>query len=481
MPATFNNRLRQIILLLVIILLALLLLNQLYVFLPGFLGAITLYILFRESYYRLTIVKKRNKTITALLFIFLSLIVIALPIYFSINLLTSQISEILSNPMEIMKDAKIVGNKIYDVTGIQLLTEENIAAFQKKATTIVPTILNSSANILSNFAIMFFLLYFLLQNGRQVEKFLDKFIPLKEENIDLLSNETKNMIKANAIGIPVLAIIQGVIAAIGYTIFGVKDWGLWAFLTGVFSMVPIVGTAIIWIPLTLYLYATGNSGQALGLLIYSVVLITNVDYVARLTILKKLMDVHPLVTIFGVIVGIGLFGFWGVIFGPLLISYFIILVKIYITMSLENDINQPKFRNEFQKASINIIFTFNWLTEKTKGIFEKEGLTSQQFNILRILRGAGAPLSTLQIRQRMLDKMSDTSRIVDRLIIKGLVKKTVSKIDKRLVDVSITDKGKKVLAKLDKCEEQMDAVIKTISEAEAKTLNNILDKMRKSD
>ncbi|MBP6024479.1 MarR family winged helix-turn-helix transcriptional regulator [Ferruginibacter sp.] len=150
-------------------------------------------------------------------------------------------------------------------------------------------------------------------------------------------------------------------------------------------------------------------------------------------------------------------------------------------MSLEKDINQPKFRNEFQKASINIIFTFNWMAEKTKAIFEREGLTSQQFNILRILRGAGAPLSTLQIRQRMLDKMSDTSRIVDRLIIKGLVKKTVSKTDKRLVDVSITDKGKKVLAKLDKCEEQMDAIIKTISEAEAKTLNNILDKMRKSD
>ena len=150
-------------------------------------------------------------------------------------------------------------------------------------------------------------------------------------------------------------------------------------------------------------------------------------------------------------------------------------------MSLEKDINQLKFRNEFQKASINIIFTFNWMTEKTKEIFEREGLTSQQFNILRILRGAGAPLSTLQIRQRMLDKMSDTSRIVDRLIIKGLVKKTVSKTDKRLVDVSITDKGKKVLAKLDKCEDQMDDVVKTISEAEAKTLNKILDKMRKSD
>jgi predicted PurR-regulated permease PerM len=326
----FNNRLRQIILLLLIILLAFLLLQQLYVFLPGFLGAITLYILFRDSYYGLTLKKKWNKTGTALLFIFGSLVILALPIYFSINLITNKASVVLSNPAELMADAKIVGQKIYEKIGIQLLSEENLATAQKKLTTIVPAILNSSANILSNFAIMFFLLYFLLQNGRQVEKFLDKFIPLKEENVDLLGNETKNMVKANAIGIPVLAIIQGIIAAIGYSIFGIKDWGLWAFLTGVFSMVPIVGTAIIWVPLTLYLYAIDKSGAALGLLIYSAVLITNVDYVARLTILKRLMDVHPLVTIFGVIVGIGLFGFWGVIFGPLLISYFIILVKIYI-------------------------------------------------------------------------------------------------------------------------------------------------------
>ena len=150
-------------------------------------------------------------------------------------------------------------------------------------------------------------------------------------------------------------------------------------------------------------------------------------------------------------------------------------------MSLEKDINQTKFRNEYQKATVNIIFTFNWITEQTKQIFEKEDLTSQQFNILRILRGAGQPLSTLQIRQRMLDKMSDTSRIVDRLIIKGLVKKNVCKTDKRLVDVSITDKGKKVLAKLDKQEDEMDTILSSISEAEAKTLNKILDKMRKSD
>ena len=150
-------------------------------------------------------------------------------------------------------------------------------------------------------------------------------------------------------------------------------------------------------------------------------------------------------------------------------------------MSIEKDIKQKKFRNEHQKSIINIIYTFNWVTEQSKVILERGDVTAQQFNILRILRGAGAPLSTLQIRQRMLDKMSDTSRIVDRLIVKGLVKKNVCKADKRLVDVNITDKGRKLLAKLDKYEEEMDAIAGNLSEAEAKSLNKLLDKIRNSN
>lgn len=330
MSSLFNNRLRQIILLLIVIFLALVLLQQLYVFMPGFLGAITLYILFRASYFRLTIKKQWNKTGAAMLFIFASLILIAIPLYFSIQLLSNKLGAMLSNPMDLLVKAKLIGSKIEALTGMKVLTDENIKTFQNEAGNIIPGLINSSANILSNFAIMFFILYFLLKNGREVEKMLDRSIPLKEENIDLLGNETKNMIRANAIGIPVLAIIQGIVATIGYAIFGVKDYALWGFMTGICSMIPIVGTAIIWVPLTAYFFATGDASQGAGLLIFALVLITNIDYIARLTILKKLIDVHPLITIFGVIVGIGLFGFWGVIFGPLLISYFIILVKIYI-------------------------------------------------------------------------------------------------------------------------------------------------------
>lgn len=149
-------------------------------------------------------------------------------------------------------------------------------------------------------------------------------------------------------------------------------------------------------------------------------------------------------------------------------------------MSLEKDINQRSFRNEYQKGIINLIYTYNWMNEKMKKIFDKEDVTGQQYNILRILKGAGKPISTLQIRGRMLDKMSDTSRIVDRLVLKGLAKKSTCKDDKRLVDVSISTKGKKLLDKIDKYNNEMDGIFGTLSDAEAKILNKLLDKIRQS-
>ena len=150
-------------------------------------------------------------------------------------------------------------------------------------------------------------------------------------------------------------------------------------------------------------------------------------------------------------------------------------------MSLEKDISQQSFRNEHQKGIINIIYTYNWMNEKMKKVFDAEGITGQQYNILRILRGAAKPISTLQIRERMLDKMSDTSRIVDRLVLKGLAKKNVCKNDKRLVDVSISPNGIKLLEKIDKHENDMDAILGALSDAETKTLNKLLDKIRESD
>ncbi|HEY4155628.1 MAG TPA: MarR family transcriptional regulator [Puia sp.] len=150
-------------------------------------------------------------------------------------------------------------------------------------------------------------------------------------------------------------------------------------------------------------------------------------------------------------------------------------------MTLEDDINQHVFRNEYQKAVLNLIYTFNWMNERLNKSFDPFEVTQQQFNILRILRGAGTPLSTLQIRQRMLDKMSDTSRIVDRLIKKGLVKKSVCHEDRRLVDVLLTDKGKKLLQQMDTLNTEFDAVLQQLSEEDAGKLNELLDKIRSAE
>jgi DNA-binding MarR family transcriptional regulator len=147
-------------------------------------------------------------------------------------------------------------------------------------------------------------------------------------------------------------------------------------------------------------------------------------------------------------------------------------------MTLEKDIHQKVFRSEYQKSIINLIYTYNWVNEKLNRRFEPFDITQQQYNILRILRGAGQPLSTLQIRQRMLDKMSDTSRIVDRLVKKGFVKKTICREDRRLVDVFLTDKGKKLLQNMDSMNEEMDSLFKYLSAEEARQLNLLLDKIR---
>lgn len=147
-------------------------------------------------------------------------------------------------------------------------------------------------------------------------------------------------------------------------------------------------------------------------------------------------------------------------------------------MGIEQDIQQSNFRNEYQKLGINIIFTANWLNERISCILANEEITQQQYNILRILRGAEKPLSTLQIRERMLDKMSDTSRIVDRLVVKGFVDKNACQLDKRLVDITLSKKGRNLVESLDKFDAQIDALLMGVSDKEAETLNQILDKLR---
>lgn len=326
----FNERLRQVLILMLVLAMAILLIMQLRAFIPGMLGGITLYILSRTLYFQLIFKRKWKKGWTALLFIFGYLIIIAIPVYVSISLVSPKISAITENQDQVIQSIQSLSAKIREKTGVTILSAESAKSIAQKVSVYIPMVINSTMALITNLIIMFFLLYYLLVHGREMEKYLSRVTPLKHENVNMLAGETKMMIKANALGIPIICIVQGAFAALGYWIFGVEDWGLWGFVTGVFAFFPLVGTMIIWVPLVAYLFIHGSNWPALGLALYSIIVTGNVDYIARLKLMKYMGDVHPVITVLGVIVGLNLFGFMGLIFGPLLISYFLIMVKIYI-------------------------------------------------------------------------------------------------------------------------------------------------------
>ena len=338
MEKGFNERLRQVILLALIILIGVLMLKHFYIFLPGVLGAITLYILSRKSYFKLTEKKRWRPGWTALLYILAYTIIICLPVYLAVVLITPKLIALFNNPVQLLIAVKSFSQKIQDATGMEVFNSNTLKTATQKLASNLPLLLTGTANFLTNLILMFFVLYYMLVHGVEMEKYMNDFIPLKARNRAMLSTETNVMIKANAIGIPLLAIIQGLVGMLGYAIFGVGEFGLWGFLTGVASLIPIVGTGLIWVPLMVYLFAIGHIWQGVGLAIYSLVILTNIDYAARITVLRKIGNVHPIITIFGVIVGLSMFGFLGLVFGPLLITYFIVLIRIY--------------RNEFNDETI---------------------------------------------------------------------------------------------------------------------------------
>ena len=148
-------------------------------------------------------------------------------------------------------------------------------------------------------------------------------------------------------------------------------------------------------------------------------------------------------------------------------------------MKIEDEIKQKSFKSEYQKLAVNLLFTHGWLVSFQKKLFENHEITNAQFNILRILRGQHPdPVSVNILKERMLDKMSDTSRLVERLRVKGLVDRKICKEDRRKSDVKITDKGLELLKSLDYIDDSFQNIFNKINIKEAKDLNNLLDKLR---
>jgi predicted PurR-regulated permease PerM len=324
-----QNRIRQFFFIVIILLLGLLLFFQLYSFIPALLGAITLYVLMHKLMLYLTEKRKWRKGLAALVLMLFSFLVILLPVALLINLLSSKVSYAIQHSEELTEALKKVVANVEQRFDVTIASAQNINRMGNTMAASIPLVLGATFNILSTIFFMYFILYFMLVNGRKMETALYEYIPLRDENVRLLGREVTRMVASNAVGIPLIAFAQGLIALVGYLLIGVHEPFFWFGVTCIAAMLPVVGAALAYVPLAIIFFANGQSTQGIIMLIFGFGIIGTVDNVLRFTLLKKLGNVHPLTTVFGVIIGLNVFGFLGLIFGPLLISLFMLLLKIY--------------------------------------------------------------------------------------------------------------------------------------------------------
>ncbi|MDR2138046.1 MAG: AI-2E family transporter [Tannerella sp.] len=316
-------------LILLILLLGGLIVFRLWAFVSGLLGAFTLFVLMRRQMIYLTERKRVHKVVAALLIMFEAALCVLLPVCLVIWILLGRVKAMHVDIPALTTMVQDFDAALREKWGYSVLNMENMAALTGYLTRGVQFVLGQAGELVVTTVVMIFLLYFMLIEYREIERYVYDLLPFNEQNRQRISREIYRMVRTNAIGIPLLAVIQGGVAYVGYLLFGVPSAFLFAVLTCFATIIPLVGTGLVWVPLAVYLLVAGSWGEALGLALYSLVILIHIDNVIRFLLQKRLADTHPLITVFGVILGLSVFGFWGVVFGPLLLSLFFLLISMF--------------------------------------------------------------------------------------------------------------------------------------------------------
>lgn len=327
---------RQISFYLLLIIVGVMLIGQLSAFIPAFLGALTFYILLSKPMNWLTLTRKWSPALAATSLLLLTVLIVLFPLSMAINVVYNKLGYAIQHSGNLMDSlAKLIDQfeKQYKIT---LISDQNIEKVGVLFAGILPKVVGATVDSLLTVVMMLFILFFFLSNNTSIEKWCLHHLPLKNENIHRIGKELNTLIFSNAVGIPATALLQGIIGAIGYYILGVQDIGFWMVITCITSMIPMVGSAVAWVSLAIVFFASGDTTRGIIMLIYGAVIMTVLDSIFRISIQKKLGDTHPLITTFGVILGVKLFGFIGLIFGPIVIAMFILSIKIYIHEFIEN-------------------------------------------------------------------------------------------------------------------------------------------------
>jgi predicted PurR-regulated permease PerM len=297
-------------------------------FLDVFLGSIIFYVLGKPLVEFFNTKLNIKKSLAAVIVILISFIIVLVPIYFLGTLFYNKLATFIDRET-LEKTIDFINQNFKKLSGIELVTDDNIKKIQVEATGFATGFVSETLVVLGNLGIMYFILFYLLSNTGNIENLVSSFLPFNSDNLSLLGKELETQVYSNALGSPVLATLQGIVASIGFYFFDLPDPIFWGMIAGVFSIIPFIGSALIWAPAGLYLFMENYVWQGFAIVIYGVLIISTIDNIFRFVFQSKIADVHPLITILGVIFGLKFFGVSGLIFGPLTLSYFLILLKIY--------------------------------------------------------------------------------------------------------------------------------------------------------
>ena len=298
-------------------------------FVPALLGAYTLYVLLRPPLFWLTERWKWPNGFASAVLLLVSFLILLLPFNWMFMMLQGRLIALFQNSDQLRQNAEGIIKAIETKYNVSLLTPDNMANLSNWAVSAVQGVLGATVSGLGLLLATYFILWFMLTEGKKMERSFFDWLPLRHENVTFVRKQLNDMVWGNALGIPLMGLVQGLAGLLIYWLADVPDPWMWFAVTFVSGMMPVVGVSLAFVPLSLLFLSQGAEGKALLILLYGFFVMGSVDNFARMWLLKKISHIHPLITLFGVVVGLQLFGFIGFVFGPILISLFILLLHIY--------------------------------------------------------------------------------------------------------------------------------------------------------
>lgn len=325
----FTPKERNIITLVLLLLLGAVIAYAVRGIIGALLGTMVMYTIFRPLNIWLVERLKWRRPLAAVCIIIISFLIIVLPFLGIGTMLTNKIVELIKNPAWIKNTVNTINEYAGDKLGKPDLLQEQLEKSVSYLGGLLTSLVSGAAGLFLDITVMYFLLYFIFINFRGFERGLLRYSPFRIENAIKFGHELRNITYSNVIGQTFIALVQGGALSLGFWIFGFDDALFWGVICAILAFVPLLGPPLIFVPAAIYAFTQGDNFAAIALLVYGFVVVINIDNILRLIIAKKVGDIHPIITVVGVIIGIPLFGVMGLVYGPLLLSYFLITVRIY--------------------------------------------------------------------------------------------------------------------------------------------------------